>query len=223
MPIPPLALATDGVTLSNGFDGFIDFTLTDTTGAETTLTGFHFDIGAFRPNAATDWELEVLAGGDLTAGSLATGTATASEGPMQDDESIDLTVLADNTLDANGTVTFRLNFTGGGGDSGSPADGHHLFLDNVGVTGLRLALPGDYNNDGFVDAADYTVWRDGGSPDSTQAGYLLWRANFGATQSAPTAAQNTAAPEPGAMAMLVLIGCGKMARRSSRFANPVRI
>jgi hypothetical protein len=133
-----VALPTDGVSLSNGFDGYIDFTLTDTTGTARALTGFHFDTGAFRQNAAIDWQLEVLPGGELTAGSLATGTATVSAGPMQDDETISLLGLADHTLDANGSVTFRLNFTGGGGDAGSPASGHHLFLDNVGVTGIAL-------------------------------------------------------------------------------------
>ena len=107
-----VANPTDGVTLSNGFDGSIDFTLTDTTGTAQELTGFHFDLGAFRQNAATDWELEVLPGGDLTAGTLATGTATVEEGPIQDDESIDLTFLADNTLDANGLGDFPIKFHG---------------------------------------------------------------------------------------------------------------
>lgn len=53
---------------------------------------------------------------------------------------------------------------------------------NVNFTGVPgAAAPGDYNNDGVTDAADYTVWRDGNSPDSTQAGYELWRDNYGAT------------------------------------------
>lgn len=153
-----VATPNDGVTLSNGFDGFIDFTLTDTTGADRELTGFHFDIGAFRPDAATDWQLEVLDGGDLTAGSLATGTATVATGPMEDDESVDLTDLIDSTLDANGSVTFRLSFTGGEGEAGSTASGHHLFLDNVGVTALDQALAGDFNGDGSINGADYTLW-----------------------------------------------------------------
>jgi uncharacterized membrane protein len=38
--------------------------------------------------------------------------------------------------------------------------------------------PGDYNNDGAVDAADYVVWRKN---DGTQAGFDLWRTRFGAT------------------------------------------
>ena len=46
--------------------------------------------------------------------------------------------------------------------------------------GLRLAaeptLPGDFNHDGTVDAADYIVWR---KTDGTPAGYNTWRANFG--------------------------------------------
>lgn len=51
---------------------------------------------------------------------------------------------------------------------------------------------GDYNNDGIVDAADYTVWRDALNSDAplpnegatpgvtTQEDYLVWSANFGA-------------------------------------------
>lgn len=189
-----VALATDGVTLSNGFDGFIDFTLTDTTGSATTLTGFHLDIGAFRAGAATDWELEVLAGGDLTAGSLATGAATVRAGPIADDESIDLTVLADHILDANGSVTFRLSFTGGGGEAGSPASGHHLFLDNVGVTGLSPGLTGDFDGDGDVDGSDFLQWQRN---DGTTAGLAAWQANFGAPAlQAATESASHAVPEP---------------------------
>jgi hypothetical protein len=37
-------------------------------------------------------------------------------------------------------------------------------------------LPGDFNNDGSVDAADYVVWRFEGRPLED---YDLWAANFG--------------------------------------------
>ena len=40
------------------------------------------------------------------------------------------------------------------------------------------SLPGDFNGDGSVDAADYVVWRENGG---SQAEYDLWRANFGNT------------------------------------------
>jgi hypothetical protein len=50
------------------------------------------------------------------------------------------------------------------------------FLIHVPMT--ASTLPGDFNSDGAVDAADYVVWRNtGGSPDD----YNDWRANFGAT------------------------------------------
>ena len=145
---------TDGVTLSNGFDGFIDFTLNNANSIHRELNGFHFDIGGFRPNSANDWRLEILSGGDLTPGTVATGAAPINTGSLQGNVTIDLTQLSDYTLDANGTVTFRLSLTGGGGNAGSPQNGHHLFLDNVGVTEQLVPLPGDFDGDGDVDVAD---------------------------------------------------------------------
>lgn len=86
---------------------------------------------------------------------------------------------------------------------------------------LRITqqLPGDYNGDGIVDAADYTVWRDslgrvwpGLAADGTGDGRVdgddltFWRERFGNTAGgvAPLAA---AVPEPDAvlLAMVVLI------------------
>jgi hypothetical protein len=48
----------------------------------------------------------------------------------------------------------------------------------VFVSSAVAHMPGDFNNDGTVDAADYVVWRKN---DATQAGYDTWRANFGRT------------------------------------------
>ena len=53
-------------------------------------------------------------------------------------------------------------------------------LSNLYTTGeVTLAavpsLPGDFNNDGTVDAADYVVWR---KTDGTQTGYNAWRATL---------------------------------------------
>ena len=64
-----------------------------------------------------------------------------------------------------------------------------------------IVLPGDYNDDGVVDAADYVIWRKN---DGTQIGYDTWRANFGQTAgsgsgsaAAAPSQTHTAVPEPG--------------------------
>jgi hypothetical protein len=44
-----------------------------------------------------------------------------------------------------------------------------------------MMLPGDYNRDGTVDAADYVMWRHGLGTTYTQGDYDVWRANFGQT------------------------------------------
>lgn len=76
---------------------------------------------------------------------------------------------------------------------------------------LPQAPDADYNGDGTVNAADYSVWRDGGSPDSTQAGYDLWRANFGSGGSGG----GSAVPEPASIAMLCF-GLGLLAVKFRR-------
>jgi hypothetical protein len=91
----------------------------------------------------------------------------------------------------------------------------------------QLNLPGDYNQDGVVDAADYVLWRDtkghtgvglpaDGDGDQTvdQADYDLWRANFGLrsqiivnTSSGAGSSQNlasSAVPEPMPECLLTL-------------------
>lgn len=69
---------------------------------------------------------------------------------------------------------------------------------------LPKAVTGDYNGNGTVDAADYAVWRNGDSPDDTQAGYDLWKANFGKTGGTGSVAA-AAVPEP-ASALMLLAG-----------------
>lgn len=44
-------------------------------------------------------------------------------------------------------------------------------------------LPGDFNADGVVDAADYVVWR---SSDGSPSGYDAWRSSIGVTQPIAT-------------------------------------
>jgi hypothetical protein len=76
------------------------------------------------------------------------------------------------------------------------------------------SVPGDFNNDGIVDTADYVSWRktDGGSP-----GYQEWRENFAESFGGGGA---NAAPEPSVFVVLmvalgVLISLREIVRRLS--------
>lgn len=80
------------------------------------------------------------------------------------------------------------------------------------------SLPGDFNFDGAVDAADYSVWRDGLGEVYRQDDYLTWRDNYGATASEPA---TSSIPEPTASTLLGLALTGladflKNRRRYSR-------
>ena len=92
-------------------------------------------------------------------------------------------------------------------------------LDASQITDLLQV--GDYNGDGVVDAADYTVWRDTrgsttdlrANGDNTgasaglidEADYLVWKAHFGQTYGSGAGAMATAVvPEPGTLAMWLL-------------------
>ncbi len=76
-------------------------------------------------------------------------------------------------------------------------------------------VPGDYNNNGKVDAADYVLWRNGGplanevnAPGTVNAAdYTAWRARFGNTSGSGGGAivLGGAVPEPTG-AVLVLLG-----------------
>jgi len=97
-------------------------------------------------------------------------------------------------------------------------------------------LIGDYNEDGIVDAADYTVWRDKfGDDGSTLANrdpgnsgliseddYDSWKAHFGMTSgSGAGSLASGAVPEPSSCLLLLMatVACWMWRRRGSRIAS----
>ena len=94
-------------------------------------------------------------------------------------------------------------------------------------------LPGDYNDDGIVDAADYAVWRDnlgegagtlandidGGTIGAAQ--YMTWRRHFGAVAS-PLVLNSSQVPEPPAW-LLVVLGSSRDIYRRIRTASEATI
>lgn len=72
--------------------------------------------------------------------------------------------------------------------------------------GLNPGVPGDYNGDGLVDAADYTVWRDGLGTTYTQADYDVWKTNFGSAAGAG-AINSALVPEPATLNLWLAAVC----------------
>jgi len=87
--------------------------------------------------------------------------------------------------------------------SGSAADLFNLVVGATSVT-LQAALPGDFNRDNMVDAADFVVWRNGLGTAFTPSQYDDWRAHFG--ESIPVLGAGSAfnqVPEPASGLLLI--------------------
>jgi sulfatase modifying factor 1 len=108
-----------------------------------------------------------------------------------------LRVIRGGAFDSDATALNASNGLGMSSGIGNEETGFRL-----ATIATPVAVPGDYNNNGVVDASDYALWRKspasyGGDP----AGYNTWRAHFGQTSSGSgsgSLAQN-AVPEPAAM------------------------
>lgn len=166
----------------------------------------------------------------LSTNSFATitaGTLASRIKPNSLNVSMDLTIygdgvapyfLADATLDISAEPAVQpvqpIQYVHLAWDENAPTAidrqvvaGKEIFIPVSGTVQVAPpALPGDYNGDGSVDAADYVVWPKTGV--NGQAGYNTWRANFGnvlppgagsgavAEQGAGSGGTNTALAEP---------------------------
>jgi hypothetical protein len=107
--------------------------------------------------------------------------------------------------------------------------GDELFVSSIAIAGTMytqitpfVALSGDFNHNGQVDAADYAVWRNtlGSTSDLRADGdgnlvvdqqdYLLWKSNFGASGSG---SNTLAVPEPATIALLCFLSSFILHRR----------
>ncbi len=76
-------------------------------------------------------------------------------------------------------------------------------LADIGWDVEAPGLPGDYNSDNLVDAADYTVWRDSVASGGVIGSYAEWSVNYGRS----AAASGLAVPEPTTGVLLIIGAC----------------
>jgi outer membrane autotransporter protein len=113
-----------------------------------------------------------------------------------------------------GSANYTLTYAGG--------TGNDLVLEAPGGGGV----PGDYNNNGTVDASDYVLWRKGGpltneidNPGVVNAqDYVEWRARFGNSMGSGSSslASSAAVPEPITAVLALFALAGSLAVRRHR-------
>lgn len=82
-------------------------------------------------------------------------------------------------------------------------------LADIGWDIATPSLPGDYNSNGIVNAADYTIWRDSVGTGTVIGSYGEWSTNYART----AAASGLAVPEPTGGVLLLLGACFAAAPR----------
>jgi hypothetical protein len=114
----------------------------------------------------------------------------------------------------------------GDGVFASPGGGG--FAEATAFVAVPERLAGDFNDDGDVDAADYTDWRNNlgssyhlhGNGDETgasrhvvdRADYELWKQNYGnIAGGAAMGAASPQVPEPSSIVLAVVLGVGYLA------------
>jgi hypothetical protein len=164
-----------------------------------------------------DWE-EALPATNVLSELSADGSLTLSPFSGYD--------LGELYKSVGGTQDLRLEFLLDG--VALPVDGEVVYGAFSPVSPPGLA--GDFNNDGSVNAADYTVWRDNfGSANETalngngdgingvdQGDYALWKSRFGTGGGSGSALSNTAnVPEPATGFLMLIAALMFCCRRES--------
>lgn len=91
-------------------------------------------------------------------------------------------------------------------------DGPRGKSTSFNLTITPAGVPGDYNSNGTVDAADYVLWRNGGPLQNevdaagtvNAADYTAWRARFGNAAGSGVSYSIAAVPEPSTVLLVLL-------------------
>jgi fibronectin-binding autotransporter adhesin len=172
---------------------------------------------------------QILAGVNTYSGDTKVdgGTLSITNAYLKDTADVYLSTGSIFNLNFAATDTIRSLYINGVGQAigtwggtGSGAANITPLITGTGLlnvtTAVSAGVPGDYNGDGKVDAADYVTWRknpagNGGDP----AGYTTWRQNFG-LPGAGSGLDAGAVPEPIGVG-LVLMGFAAFGAVRRRF------
>jgi T5SS/PEP-CTERM-associated repeat protein len=214
---------------TNGFTVFFGAVSGSGTFTGTGTVNFEGDLSPGNSPGAVNFAGDVVLGPEATLQIELGGT---SAGTQYDQINVTGELMLDGTLE----VSLINGFTPSAGQTfdilnwGSLAGAFSSFvlpaLDGLAwntsqlASGtLTVAIPGDFNFDGTVGAADYVVWRKGVGVATTPENYDLWRVNFGRTVG-DGGVSNATVPEPAA-ALLTVLGVALVSRRRHRLASRV--
>lgn len=207
------SVVVNGGTVSPGYSS-IDTLTIDGDYTQTAAGTLVVDVFELVPGAGEADLLDVT--GTVTlGGDLAINLAA----PFLPDQSSMFTVLTagddlggvlDNVADGKRLMTL--------GNEGSFLVSYDAATDAVVLSDFVVGVLGDYNGDGMVDAADYSVWRDAlgqsvdpydgadgdGSGTVDAADYDVWKASFGIIAPGAGAGAIAAVPEPTSGALFAL-------------------
>jgi hypothetical protein len=151
--------------------------------------GLNFNLGSFSPSGNGNITLIDNQGAGSISGVFGALNGTAG-------------TLAEGAAVTLGTATYHITYQGGTGNN------------DVMLIGAPAGVPGDYNNNGIVDAGDYVLWRKGGplanevdNPGVVNAqDYTEWRARFGNPNPGSGSSLGVASvPEPATIVLVALI------------------
>lgn len=191
-------------------------------------------FGVNQSGQAKDAQIDYTMGKEFSAGALTPGTYHAR---IDLDKMLDPDTFEDKSFNqlfgtqgSSPTDLIPTGFQFYFNKSGISSDYEHsltLYIDNVRFGTGPAGVPGDYNGNGTVDAADYVLWRDGGPLQNeiadqgtvSQADYTAWKAAFGNHAGSGSGSGLGAAnvPEPTGMMLLLLSAVFGFGIRRGRF------
>jgi autotransporter-associated beta strand protein len=201
--------------------GAVTISAAGTLGGTGTIAGAITNNGTIAPGASV---------GTLTASSNVTNGANSHWAIELDGTSSDQLVVGGNInlsavdfLDVTGTgsgsgwviATYAGTLTGTFDTvtAGYTIDYGTGSASQITLNAVGAGLPGDFNNDSKVDAADYVTWRinetanlalpNDNGVGNQPARYSLWSQNFGNPGAGGGPGRSAAAPEPVSVAMLL--------------------